>query len=249
MAAGRCEVCPVAAQPCSGHARAIPAHASGCLVCSRGVASGYRLVVFVSWLGGGITPDCQLAIKTRLVGGDACDFCCDNSFLDCEESVVEKIEKPSTVGISGDIVDSFICSFSKVEREKLIAIYEDIIDCIEDDYAGIPNAEIMARPEFDMQSIFSEIEKILPNYTPLLRKSFDEVGDEMHLDENEVKSIFAGMPVVSSFRPKVLINDGTLNFSYLQIAARQAGINDEHLRFWYLFLGMFVGLSLKEQQH
>ena len=163
--------------------------------------------------------------------------------------MVGKIEKPETVTISVEILDSFICAFSAVEREKLFEIYEDIVSSIEDAYEGIPPEEIIKQPDFDIQAIFKEIEKIIPDYTPLLRKSMDEVGDELHVDEAEANRIFNGMLFESEFRPKIQMDDGTTNFSYMQIAARKAGIKDDNLRFWYVFLGMFIGNSLCQEQH
>ena len=62
----------------------------------------------------------------------------------------------------------------------------------------------------------------------------DNYGDEMHIEESEAERLFAGLPSDPLFVPKILIGDGTKSFSYLQIAARKAGIKDENLRFWYL---------------
>lgn len=100
MAAGWGEFCAKSAQSCSGHTRAGVIAADRYLVCRGGDAPCNWLVVFRAWMAGRLILDCQSAIETRLVGGDAGHCVCGGTLFDWEVSVVGKIENPETVSIS-----------------------------------------------------------------------------------------------------------------------------------------------------
>ncbi len=68
-------------------------------------------------------------------------------------------ENNQLVGIDSEIVDSFICAFSKSERERLIEIYEDIGEYIEDRFNGLSMGEAMSMAGCSFQEVFDEMEK------------------------------------------------------------------------------------------
>lgn len=134
------------------------------------------------------------------------------------------------------IFDLFQQRFSVDELRQLAESTMDIQSYLEDDDAGE-----------DLQKIFDELEVILPGYIEMVRKSFDECGDEMYFGVDEFQTL--QLPITDAPRtPKLPINDeeGTMGFAFLQVAAYKAGMTDVHLRSWYLFTHMFLHSIIKE---
>lgn len=83
------------------------------------------------------------------------------------------------------------------------------------------------------QRLFIDLELILPTYIQLLDESLCQYGREMYA--RDLKGI-----------PRLLLDNGQKQFSLLQQAAMHHGVNDEHVKYMYLMLGMVIGNIFRE---
>lgn len=160
-------------------------------------------------------------------------------------------EKRQLVGLDSAVADILLDAFSRDEKLHLLDSFDNIMENIVDVYEGMAPNEIMAARNLDYQDLFNEVERLLPSYVPLLRASVDDLGDEAYMDEAKTIAVLGVDKLDAQCFPKLLLDDGTRGFAFMQIAAFKAGIKDDNLRLWYLLLQLIMGSSLHEmaRQH
>lgn len=155
---------------------------------------------------------------------------------------------PTFISIESKVIDLFSDNFTQAEIIILIESIEDILENITDVFDGMDFGEIIESQKIDLQNMFSQLEKIIPHYVPLLRASFNEFGDEAYLEEDQVKSELKLENMnLNGYFPKLILDDGSIVFALMQVAAWKAGIGDENLRLWYKTTTMFL-LNVAEEQ-
>jgi len=148
-------------------------------------------------------------------------------------------------------LDPLILSFAPAAKKTLLYSFIEISENIDDDFHRTAVKDLLDASDVDLQEVFQEIEAVLPHYVPLLLESFREHGDEMYMEEDEVIEYLGKMPEDAGFKPKLIIRDEGQGegrgYALLQVAARKAGVKDDNLRMWYVYLAMFMGSSLPDE--
>lgn len=155
---------------------------------------------------------------------------------------------PDFLSIDSDVFDMLSDGLSCSEVEAVIGSIADIEDNIVDVFEGMSALEIIESQKIKLQTIFDQLEVVLPKYTSLLKASVNEFGNESYYDSAKVEAEYGFSMEQKGYFPKLLISDGSRVFTLMQVAACQAGVSDEHLRLWYLFTSMFLQSAFADQQ-
>ncbi len=152
------------------------------------------------------------------------------------------------LSIDSSVIEMFSDRFTLQELEKLAEATDDIYENIDDIFSDMKYEDALKAAGTTEQEMFDQLGQLIPAYIDMVRESFDRIGDESYMTEEEAAQIGLKQNPDDRRFPKLNIADGTRGFAFLQIAAWQKGISDTNVRWWYIILNLFIQTHIAQQK-